>query len=280
MLQLPRSSTKCKCYVHIPDGLRRKLDPKAYCAIFVGYPDDSKGYKVYNIETGKFARTRNVLFHENQFHNFETDVDHESLTFPFEDENMSAASSLNLREEGSNNDADTTTTNNEFSDDDRMEGGAAPDVVAQDVAQDVAQEDVAQEDVAQEVAQEEVGVQDLGAQGVGAHDNEVYKTYEETFMRQVENLGRRRERRPRDRLIENVNFAADECNIVESLTSDMSEPKSLKEALRGSASDDWNSTLKSEYESLMKNNTWTLDKKNDLLTWKQFTRCSHLHFLQ
>ena len=81
--------------------------------------------KVYNIGTGYFARTRNILFHENQFHNFERD--HEGLTFSFKDENLSTASSLNLQEKGSkNDDADTTTTNNESSDDDRMEDFFSP----------------------------------------------------------------------------------------------------------------------------------------------------------
>ena len=36
----------CVCYVHIPDNNRRKLDPKSYKAVFLGYPHDTKGYKV------------------------------------------------------------------------------------------------------------------------------------------------------------------------------------------------------------------------------------------
>ena len=52
----------CKCYVHIPDSLRRKLDPKAYCAVFAGYPSDSKGYRYRDyhsypkFQTGFFSR--------------------------------------------------------------------------------------------------------------------------------------------------------------------------------------------------------------------------------
>ena len=33
----------CTAYVHVPDEKRRKLDAKAFNAIFVGYPDGSKG---------------------------------------------------------------------------------------------------------------------------------------------------------------------------------------------------------------------------------------------
>ena len=60
----------CICFVHIPDNQRKKLDPKSYKAVFVGYPEGTKGFKVWNVESEKFARSRNVLFHENKFHNF------------------------------------------------------------------------------------------------------------------------------------------------------------------------------------------------------------------
>jgi hypothetical protein len=34
----------CKAYYHVPDHNRRKLDPKAREAVFVGYEPHSKGY--------------------------------------------------------------------------------------------------------------------------------------------------------------------------------------------------------------------------------------------
>ena len=51
------------------------------------------------------------------------------------------------------------------------------------------------------------------------------KTYEQTFMRQVEELGGRRVRKPRDRLVENAYSVQDECNVVERLLAKPSEPK-------------------------------------------------------
>ena len=59
------------CFVHTPDHLRKKLDPKCRKAIFVGYPLESKGYKVYEVDAKRFTRCRDVLFHENKFHTFE-----------------------------------------------------------------------------------------------------------------------------------------------------------------------------------------------------------------
>ena len=61
----------CVCFVHTPDSLRTKLEPKAKKAIFVGYPQNTKGYKLYVLEAERFIRSRDVLFHENKFHSFQ-----------------------------------------------------------------------------------------------------------------------------------------------------------------------------------------------------------------
>ena len=63
------------CFVHTPDSFRQKLDPKSEKGILVGYPLDTKGYKIYNIESKKFIRSKDVLFHENKFHNFQSSVE-------------------------------------------------------------------------------------------------------------------------------------------------------------------------------------------------------------
>ena len=84
------------------------------------------------------------------------------------------------------------------------------------------------------------------------------KTYEQTFMRQVEELGGRRVRKPRDRLVENAYSVQDECNVVESLLAKPSEPKTVHEALQGDASSQWKTALQCEMDSLDENETWTL----------------------
>ena len=62
------------CFVHIPDSQRQKLDAKSYKGILVGYPEGTKGYKIYNLSSGKFVKTRNVIFDENNFHTFDMPV--------------------------------------------------------------------------------------------------------------------------------------------------------------------------------------------------------------
>ena len=58
------------------------------------------------------------------------------------------------------------------------------------------------------------------------NDELVGETYEETFKRQVDNLGPRRQCRVPNR------FHPDSCNLIESLTNDISEPRTVKEALQ------------------------------------------------
>ena len=57
----------CHAFVHVPREKRDKLDKRSMKCIFVGYPDGSKGYKVYNPDTKKMLRTRDVIFVENDF---------------------------------------------------------------------------------------------------------------------------------------------------------------------------------------------------------------------
>ena len=61
----------CLSLVHIPDNQRKKLEAKSRKAIFVGYPDNVKGYKLYDPVSSKFIRSRDVVFLEGKFMNLE-----------------------------------------------------------------------------------------------------------------------------------------------------------------------------------------------------------------
>ncbi len=54
----------CIAYVHIPDELRSKLDPKAEKCVFVGYSLEQKGYRCYNPVTRELRVSRDVVFDE------------------------------------------------------------------------------------------------------------------------------------------------------------------------------------------------------------------------
>ena len=65
----------CISYVHIPSELRKKLDSKSDKCVFMGYPEGTKGYKLYNLKTNKFLRSRSITFCEDEFHDWNEKVD-------------------------------------------------------------------------------------------------------------------------------------------------------------------------------------------------------------
>ena len=61
----------CIAYSHVPAELRKKLDPKSKKTIFIGYPEGTKGYKLNDLTSKRFIRSRDIIFCENKFHDFE-----------------------------------------------------------------------------------------------------------------------------------------------------------------------------------------------------------------
>ena len=55
----------CPAYVHVEKSSRRKLDPKAWMGVLVGYASDSPCWLVYNPATGNVIRTQNARFDEH-----------------------------------------------------------------------------------------------------------------------------------------------------------------------------------------------------------------------
>lgn len=54
----------CKAYVHVQKEMRRKLDDKARECIFIGYPEDSKAYRLLEKDTKRVVISRDVRFIE------------------------------------------------------------------------------------------------------------------------------------------------------------------------------------------------------------------------
>lgn len=55
----------CKAMVHIPKEKRKKLDSKSNECIFVGYSDQTKGYRLYNPKSRAVIVSRDVKFFEH-----------------------------------------------------------------------------------------------------------------------------------------------------------------------------------------------------------------------
>jgi hypothetical protein len=54
----------CIAYVHVPDELWAKLDPKAEKCVFIGYSLEQKGYICYNPVTCEMKVNKDVVFDE------------------------------------------------------------------------------------------------------------------------------------------------------------------------------------------------------------------------
>ena len=57
----------CLAYIHIPKDERRKLDSKASKCVFLGYSNESKAYRLFDVVKKKIIISRDVIFNENQF---------------------------------------------------------------------------------------------------------------------------------------------------------------------------------------------------------------------
>ena len=64
----------CRAFVHIPRDERSKFDSKIKQCIFLGYPKDEFGYRLWCPTKRKIVRIRDIVFFEDQ-----TIIDKENL---------------------------------------------------------------------------------------------------------------------------------------------------------------------------------------------------------
>lgn len=57
----------CRVFTHIPYQLQRKLDPKSQIGFFLGYSDESKGYRTWDPKRKPVIISRDVLFAEHEY---------------------------------------------------------------------------------------------------------------------------------------------------------------------------------------------------------------------
>ena len=73
-------------YTHVPDERRTKLDDKSEKYVFVGYDSSSKGYKLYNPNSGKIVISRDVEFEEEDCWDWSLQEDRYDFLPYFEEE--------------------------------------------------------------------------------------------------------------------------------------------------------------------------------------------------
>jgi histone deacetylase 1/2 len=57
----------CRCFPNLIATSPHKLAARSTPCIFIGYPADHRGYRCYNIATGRVITSRHVTFDENVF---------------------------------------------------------------------------------------------------------------------------------------------------------------------------------------------------------------------
>jgi hypothetical protein len=73
-------------YTRVPDQERSNLDDKSKRYIFIGYDSSSKGYKLYNPNSGKMVISRDAEFDEEDFWDWSTQEEEKYDFFPFLEE--------------------------------------------------------------------------------------------------------------------------------------------------------------------------------------------------
>ena len=196
----------CVSYLHVPGNQRRKLDPKAHKAIFVGYPPGVNGYKLYDLEKKKFVVSRDVQFFEDNFDHFKEGPPGEmKRIFPDMNEGSESVPELPLNEEP-----------------------AVPEQVETPAQKN--EEPVVSEDVKPPALRDVESAIPQNVEAVGAPNEEapVKRTYEDKFMEEVRNLRPVRQRRKPNRFRDDYDDDDDDCLLVNSV---MEEPKTVHEAL-------------------------------------------------
>lgn len=57
----------CLVWYKVPEPNRKKLDPKGRAALLLSYLAHGNGFRVWDLETHKVVKSRDVLFHDNIF---------------------------------------------------------------------------------------------------------------------------------------------------------------------------------------------------------------------
>lgn len=225
----------CLAYVHVPKNLRNKWDAKGKPYIFVGYCEDSKGYRLFDIEDkGKIIRARDVVFLENKF----------SI-----EERSEADNNLNSYIHLSNEDKEVLSSEEDIQQNDiRSERRSEED---EEEFQSLTDQE--QQDAEEDNRETENRHQDHKDQDQVDQDNDKNQDQEDQ-----DNVGediRETERRYPKRNRSSKKFSD---YFLFQATCEPSDPKNLTEVLKRDDHDKWKEAMRAELHSMAKNKVWTL----------------------
>lgn len=226
----------CKAMAHIPDQKRKKLDVKSIECIYLGPAEGMKAYRLYDTERKRIVNSRDVVFFENKESEVNSDKNKNECSFVplYHDEEI---------ETEVNDDSPlANSTIIEILDDTTIINDANSDESSRDTSNETFNDAQSEEPTIDDLLDDPDYTPDVTLGDVPPRSPSTRQQFR-TF----------------DLNNDNAHFAF--------LSND---PLTVKEAFSGDKSENWKQAITEEYNSLMKNKTWTLEK---LPTGRKPIRC-------
>lgn len=217
--------------VHIPKQKRQKWDKKSTKLILVGYCENSKGYRLLDPTSRKIIKSRDVIFHE-KFHNNMFDENTVSVDLQGEKNPSSVSPSTSSDKKQSPGTSDDSSKGNTEDHMSPTNPNGTPGSKGKAI------KPVKDNNSEDSNSEYQTDTDDL--------DETYYPSINTSLL---QNQDKKMTLRPRKKANENSLFC---------LFTNLSDPQSVEEAMSSPHAAEWKKAMDEEYNSLMKNNTWSL----------------------
>lgn len=239
-------------YSHIPEQKRRKFDKKSEKCLFVGYGENVKGIRVYNTEKCCIQTVRDVIF----------GIEHASKNAIEKKETDSVIVNLDIlgTENDSSETAETTTTSTSTETSENASSNADKSDKATNTSSSSStssSSDADADDSNQTLTNSSISSTDDSFQSADDNDTTV-KDGSKICNLTTRNVVDSRTRSGANFCSADIEHSADICCAFLAVSG---EPQSYSEAMNSNDSEKWQTAMREEYESLIKNNTWKLVDK-------------------
>lgn len=229
----------CDCMVHVPKEKRKKWSSKSIKMKFMGYCDNTKGFRIYNPQTRTVTKSCDVVFMEEQPNNFPIVLE----TQPSQD----LSSSQSTEEELDSSKHESVADINDDGQEDSIIVIDSSASLIDDESRD------------NSIAVGEFGTIDAGSE----HQDESYTSADESYdtddyadpdymPENALNNESTIEIRSSDRIRDQ------QTSLLVNVNSIDGDPLTVKQAMAQHCCDEWKKAMRDEMNSLMKNKTWIL----------------------
>lgn len=223
----------CKAYAHVPNQKRTKLEMKSTKCIFIGFPENTKAYKLYNRSTKKVLISRDVVF-------FEADEN-----VAQEQQMVQLNEHFEMFESFPDETAETTEPRGELHQQNEVENGS-------DVSEHIQVENDAEtstNNANEDENEDEVTLNDFD----DANDDSIISSPETD-----RNDPTYRDRASAPNTDRAVTRSFNPFGVFTSHIALIAIPKTVKEALDSAQANEWKNAMEMEIQSLRENETWEL----------------------